>query len=107
MKGIYLTKKGFKNIKKIISDLEENIEISESNRDTIRAGVETYEKRAYEHILSSAKVLKKKILEEKLGLLDCFYYGEDLEDDEILEWYKDFLQNVKSELEYKLKEFKN
>ena len=85
MKGIYLTKKGFKNIKKIISDLEENIEISESNRDTIRAGVETYEKRAYEHILSSAKVLKK----------------------EILEWYKAFLQNVKSELEYKLKEFKN
>ena len=107
MKGIYLTKKGFKNIKKIISDLEENIEISESNRDTIRAGVETYEKRAYEHILSSAKVLEKKVIKKKLELLKCFYYGEDLEDDEILEWYKDFLQNVKNELKEELKEFKN
>jgi hypothetical protein len=107
MKGIYLTKKGFKNIKKIISDLEEDLKISKVNRDTIRAGIETFEKRAYENILSSAKVLKKKILEEKLELLDCFYYGEDLEDDEILEWYKDFLQNAKNELRAELKEFKN
>ena len=107
MKGIYLTKKGFKNIKKLISDLEENLEISEANRDTIRAGIETFEKKAYENILSSAKVLEKKIIEEKLKLLDCFYYGEDLEDDEILEWYKDFLQNAKNELRAELKEFKN
>ena len=31
----------------------------------------------------------------------------DLEDDEILEWYKDFLQNAKNELRAELKEFKN
>ena len=107
MKGIYLTKKGFKNIKKLISDLEENLEISEANRDTIRADIKKKKKKAYENILSSAKVLEKKIIEEKLKLLDCFYYGEDLEDDEILEWYKDFLQNVKTELEEELEEFKN
>ena len=52
-------------------------------------------------------MLEKKVLEEKLELLDCFYYGEDLEDDEILEWYKDFLQNAKNELRAELKEFKN
>lgn len=107
MKGIYLTKKGFKNIKKIISDLEENIEISESNRDTIRAGVETYEKRAYEHILSSAKVLEKKVIKERLDVLQSFYYGEDLEDIDVMDFYKKMLEDWKLELENKLKEFKN
>jgi hypothetical protein len=35
MKGIYLTKKGFKNIKKIISDLEEKQQILQAQIDVI------------------------------------------------------------------------
>jgi hypothetical protein len=107
MKGIYLTKKGFKNIKKIILDLEENLEISEANRDTIRAGIETFEKKAYENILSSAKVLEKKVIKERLDVLQSFYYGEDLEDTEVIDFYKKMLEDWKLELENKLKEFKN
>jgi hypothetical protein len=57
MKGIYLTQEGKQEIENQISELERQIKISESLDDKIRAGIETFEKRVYEKILSSAIIL--------------------------------------------------
>ena len=57
MKGIYLTQEGKQEIENQISELEIHIKISEGLDDKIRAGIETFEKRVYEKILSSAIIL--------------------------------------------------
>jgi hypothetical protein len=57
MKGIYLTKQGKQEIEAKIANLEQQIKISESSDDRIRAGIETFEKKVYEEFLSSATIL--------------------------------------------------
>ena len=57
MKGIYLTPEGKQEVEAQIANLEQQIKISESSDDIIRAGIETFEKRVYEKFLSSATIL--------------------------------------------------
>ncbi len=57
MKGIFLTPEGKQEIESKIANLEQQIKISESFDDKIRAGIETFEKKVYEEFLSSATIL--------------------------------------------------
>jgi hypothetical protein len=75
MKGIFLTEEGKKEIENQISELERQIKISESLDDTIRAGIETFEKRVYEEILTSATILP---VEESWNILFHTVDGADI-----------------------------
>jgi len=57
MKGIFLTPEGKQEIESKIANLEQQIKISESFDDKIRAGIETFEKKVYEEFLTSATIL--------------------------------------------------
>jgi len=54
---IYLTEQGKQEIEDKISYLTKEIETSEGLSDTIRAGIETFEKKVYEEFLESATIL--------------------------------------------------
>jgi hypothetical protein len=74
MKGIYLTEECKKDIEDIIIELNDQIRISESLNDNIRASLETYEKKVYEMILESAIILP---VEENWDDLSSKFWHEE------------------------------
>lgn len=56
---------------------------------------------------SNSKHNQYEMIKAQMEILNSFYYGEDLKDDEIMNFYIELHAEIKEELHSKLKKLKN
>ena len=56
---------------------------------------------------ANSKHVQAKIIQAQLDVLNAFYYGEDLEDKDVLDFYANMLETEKHDLTEQLKELEN